>query len=541
MNRCIFLNYRRDDTAGYAGRLAVDLRARLEGDRRIVMDVDTFGPGDLFAESIDQSLRACDAFITLIGRRWLEADSDGRRRIDDDQDWVRIELAVALSRRIRVIPVLVDGAVLPDKADLPPELSGLRDHQALILDNSTWQVGIDRLVSSLAATGAATYPALALSASRVDFGTIGLNEQSPRHSVRLINTGMGQLNASASSDFPWLIVSTRADALDLMVDTSQPGEHAGKVLVRSAGGTATIEVSATVSTGRRARGRPPPTRPARRPAERVHTAARWLTTSLLVGAVLAQVAWSSAVHDAIHASRSNLPADGPWTTLVWLLPVPAVVAGACLVAMGRYSGIAVGCIASAVLWIVTSLVLVRAAPQSFGTGSHDVILVLLLAALCALVVAAPEIRERVRPNRSHPMVLALILLAAAVVLRTESVQIAQALTAPEDDPVDWIRPLHAPTIWPSIVIPVLICVPAAVVVCNRAQMHALVVMAGVQVLFPVVVRSMTLGGAVDRAQAASTVVVAALVYVAGSVCILLAVLLGQQRPTHPPPASRHGT
>jgi hypothetical protein len=519
MNPCIFLNYRRDDTAGYAGRLAVDLRAGLEGDRRIIMDVDTFGPGDIFAESIDKALFDCDAFITLIGRHWLEADSTGRRRIDDTQDWVRIELAVALSRKIRVIPVLVDGAVLPDKADLPEELSGLTNHQALSLDNSTWQVGIDRLVRSIAATGAASHPTLAVSTSRVDFGVVGLNEESPRQSVRLVNTGVGQLNASATSDSPWLIASTRADALDLMVDTSQPGEYAGKVLVRSAGGTAKIDVSATVSAGRRRRPPPPPTPPAPRPTGRVQTVARWLTTSLLVIALLTLLAWSSATRSEILASRPNLPADGPWTTLLWLLPTPLLVVAACLLAMKRHPGVALGCVASAVVWIITSLLLVQAKDDSLDTSSHNVVLVLLIAAVSGLVIAVPEIRERTRLNRRHRMGLALVLLAVAIFLRTQTALRGKGST-------DWIDSLTAPTIGPSIVVPILICVPAAVLVCNREQRQALVTMAWLYVLYPVLVRPLTWSGRVgDRDP--SGFLVEDLLFVAGGVCVFLAVYVGQ--------------
>jgi hypothetical protein len=488
----------------------------------------------VFAESINEALRTCDAFITLIGRHWLEADSAGHRRIDDSEDWVRTEIAVALSREIRVIPVLVDGAALPQKADLPAELVGLAEHQALIMDNSTWQLGIDRLVLGINASRPAGYPSLALSTTAVEFGRLGLNAPSPRRSVRLINTGSGQLNAEASSDVAWLTVSMGADTVNLLIDTSQPGEHLGHVLVRSAGGSATIDVSATVSADLGPHPSPPPlVTPSGHVNQRAQMAAKWLVTGLLVLAVMTQLAWSSEVRAAVVASRPNLPADGPWPTLLWLLPTPLLAVAAYLVATGRRPGVALGCIGSAVLWVVTSLVLIVSKPGSFDVSSHVLTLLLLIAATSGLVVVEPVTREPVRPNRLERIVPASALLAVAVILRSESDQIARAAVGADMGSIEWLPSLRAPMIWLHIVVPLLICIPAALFVCNTVQVQVLSCLAWLDVVYALVARALIFRGVAAHSGSATAVVVSDVVYLAGGLCLVLAVRVGQRRSAHP--------
>src|SRR5688572_25063243 len=114
------------------------------------MDVDTLEPGVNFIDLIEESLSEVEALIAVIGRSWLTTvDAQGRRRLDDDHDWVRLEIAQALERDIRVVPVLVNGATLPDTADLPADLTGLRARNALELKATDWRAGVERLVTSL--------------------------------------------------------------------------------------------------------------------------------------------------------------------------------------------------------------------------------------------------------------------------------------------------------------------------------------------------------------------------------------------------------
>ena len=109
----IFINYRRDDAPGVAGRLFDHLAARFDKDN-LFMDVDAMKPGMDFAKQLDTQVSQCRVLLAVIGPHWLDAkDKTGTRRLDNEKDYVRIELASALKRDIAVIPVLVDGATMP--------------------------------------------------------------------------------------------------------------------------------------------------------------------------------------------------------------------------------------------------------------------------------------------------------------------------------------------------------------------------------------------------------------------------------------------
>src|SRR5512145_1595281 len=105
-----FISYRRDDAAGYAGRLHEALEDRL-GKNEVFRDVDTLEPGRDFIDAIEHRLRECRVFLALIGREWLDSrDSAGRRRLDQPHDFVRLEITTALARTdVLVIPVLIEG------------------------------------------------------------------------------------------------------------------------------------------------------------------------------------------------------------------------------------------------------------------------------------------------------------------------------------------------------------------------------------------------------------------------------------------------
>src|SRR4029077_277460 len=116
----IFLSYRREETRWAAGRL-FDRLSRRFGKDQVFKDVDSIQLGDDFVEKITSAVGSCDVLLALIGDRWLTiTDQDGQRRIDDDNDFVRLEIEAALTRNVRVIPILVEGAHMPRAADLPP-------------------------------------------------------------------------------------------------------------------------------------------------------------------------------------------------------------------------------------------------------------------------------------------------------------------------------------------------------------------------------------------------------------------------------------
>src|SRR6266511_6312114 len=118
----IFINYRRDDSRGTAGRLN-DRLIETFGRNKIFMDVDHIPAGADFVAYLNEQVASSDAFLIVIGPNWLDAkDESGRRRLDDHDDFVAIEIAAALERNIRVIPVLIDGARMPKASELTDRL-----------------------------------------------------------------------------------------------------------------------------------------------------------------------------------------------------------------------------------------------------------------------------------------------------------------------------------------------------------------------------------------------------------------------------------
>jgi hypothetical protein len=108
----IFISYRRAD-AGWPARWLTDQLSAHFGAGVVFQDVDSILPGDDFAAEIEAAVGACSVLLVLIGLRWLAAEGAAGRRLDDPGDWVRLELEVALRRKVRIIPVLVDGAAMP--------------------------------------------------------------------------------------------------------------------------------------------------------------------------------------------------------------------------------------------------------------------------------------------------------------------------------------------------------------------------------------------------------------------------------------------
>ncbi|HEX2027882.1 MAG TPA: toll/interleukin-1 receptor domain-containing protein [Nitriliruptorales bacterium] len=145
----IFICYRREDTSGYAGRLYDRLRTHF-GSHDVFIDIDDIEPGADYVELIDRMARSVDTLIVLIGPRWLLArDRAGNRRIDDSDDFVRLEISAALDRGVRVVPVLVQGAVMPEPAELPPALAPLARRNAIELSDARWDYDAERLIRAI--------------------------------------------------------------------------------------------------------------------------------------------------------------------------------------------------------------------------------------------------------------------------------------------------------------------------------------------------------------------------------------------------------
>jgi TIR domain/Sel1 repeat len=152
----LFISYRRDDTAPYAGRLYDRLTAHF-GAGQVFMDIDQIEPGEDFVEVIQRKVSACEIAIVLIGRHWLSSqDAEGRRRLDDPEDFVRLEVAASLDRKVRVVPVLVGGAAMPRMRDLPEAIATLARRNAIEISDARFHSDCDRLIESLSKNPSAT-------------------------------------------------------------------------------------------------------------------------------------------------------------------------------------------------------------------------------------------------------------------------------------------------------------------------------------------------------------------------------------------------
>lgn len=147
----ILISYRRLESAAYAGRLYDRLVLRFPRND-IFMDIEALTPGDDFARVIRDTIQSCDIVLVLIGPNWATVTaSSGKRRLEDPQDLVHLEVAEALQRDVRVIPVLTPGAQMPAVDELPGDLSPLLNRQAVSLSDEHFHRDVSKLVESLKA------------------------------------------------------------------------------------------------------------------------------------------------------------------------------------------------------------------------------------------------------------------------------------------------------------------------------------------------------------------------------------------------------
>jgi hypothetical protein len=126
----VFISYRRSDSRWAAGRLYDRLSEAL-GRENVFFDVSSIEPGEDFVDRIEQMVGECDVLLAIIGPQWLSVqDKSGKRRLDNVNDLIRVEIGAALKRKIRVVPLLVDDAEMPDPQHLPDELATLARRNA---------------------------------------------------------------------------------------------------------------------------------------------------------------------------------------------------------------------------------------------------------------------------------------------------------------------------------------------------------------------------------------------------------------------------
>lgn len=145
----IFINYRRSGDWSYARLLHGELLKKYDR-ARIFIDVDSIAPGEDFVRLLNQKVAQSDIFLTVIGPKWLDArDEDDKRRLEDPRDFVRIEIEQALRTGVRVIPLLVDGARMPDARALPESMRELCNRNAIRLSQETFNADAQQLIATI--------------------------------------------------------------------------------------------------------------------------------------------------------------------------------------------------------------------------------------------------------------------------------------------------------------------------------------------------------------------------------------------------------
>lgn len=145
----IFISYRRADSEGYVGRLYDHLAQQFRPEE-IFFDVDAIRPGDDFVEALEEAVKQCEVLIAVIGPSWATlTDEDGQRRLDQWNDFVRIEIAAALKQGKVVIPVLVQQAKMPHPDDLPEDLTPLARRNAIELSHQRFGYDVGKLTETI--------------------------------------------------------------------------------------------------------------------------------------------------------------------------------------------------------------------------------------------------------------------------------------------------------------------------------------------------------------------------------------------------------
>ena len=143
----VFISYRRSDSLAATGRLYDRLNTAYPG--MFFRDVSGIGVGVDFAKEIERAVASSVALIAVIGPAWATESVDGTRRLDDPDDFVRLEVLHAITRGIRIIPVLVGNASMPEEEQLPSELHSLRKWNAIRLVEEYYEEGLERLIDAL--------------------------------------------------------------------------------------------------------------------------------------------------------------------------------------------------------------------------------------------------------------------------------------------------------------------------------------------------------------------------------------------------------
>jgi hypothetical protein len=161
----VFISYRREDTAPAAGRV-YDRLCQLLSKPNVFFDVSTIAGGEIFDRKLMSEIERSDAVLVFIGKSWLASDG-GRVRVAEPGDYVRAEVSAALQRSVLVLPVLVDGARMPQPDQLPDDIRAITSRNALPLRHESFDDDAENIVAAVLGVAAGARP----SADRGRLGT----------------------------------------------------------------------------------------------------------------------------------------------------------------------------------------------------------------------------------------------------------------------------------------------------------------------------------------------------------------------------------
>src|SRR5215472_10389883 len=196
----IFISYRHSEDGMAAGWLVERLAAHF-GKDQVFKDVDSIQLGDDFVKVIADAVGRCDVLLALIGRQWLTITDDyGRRRLDNPQDFVRLEIEAALKRDIRLISVLFEGTPMPRADEVPPSLAALANRQALDFNSARAHPEFDKLIDVLNKTLAEVRARSA--ATEPEGNTATVPAQNDAHTRRKSDPAEATGNTTYTSELP---------------------------------------------------------------------------------------------------------------------------------------------------------------------------------------------------------------------------------------------------------------------------------------------------------------------------------------------------
>ena len=144
----IFVSYRRADASGHTGRL-YDHLIQYFFPQNIFIDIDSIQPGDDFLRRIQHFLDNSDVFLAVVGKNWLGKTKDGQRRIDNKNDFVRIELLEAIGKKIPIIAVLVQGVQEAELDWLPDNAKFEGFYKSIHMDDFAWNKGVKNIYRTI--------------------------------------------------------------------------------------------------------------------------------------------------------------------------------------------------------------------------------------------------------------------------------------------------------------------------------------------------------------------------------------------------------